>query len=54
MIAKSGSDIKAEDIQAHCKGHLHDWKCPKEVVLVKALPRNTMGKVLKEEVKNLF
>jgi len=54
VVAKSGSDIKAEAIQAHCKKHLHDWKCPKEVVLVKRLPRNTMGKVLKEEVKNLF
>jgi acyl-coenzyme A synthetase/AMP-(fatty) acid ligase len=37
-----------------CKKHLHDWKCPKEVNLVKELPRNTMGKVLKEEVKKLF
>jgi len=54
VVAKSGSDIKAEEIQAHCKNHLHDWKCPKEVVLVKELARNTMGKILKEEVKNVF
>jgi hypothetical protein len=40
--------MKPEEIRAHCKNNLHDWKCPKE------LPRNTMGKVLKEEVKNLF
>jgi acyl-CoA synthetase (AMP-forming)/AMP-acid ligase II len=41
-------------IQAYCKQHLHNWKCPKAVVFLKELPRNTMGKVLKEEVKKIF
>jgi malonyl-CoA/methylmalonyl-CoA synthetase len=54
VVTKPGSSIKPEDIRAHCKNHLHDWKCPKEVVFVEALPRNTMGKVLKEEVKKFF
>jgi malonyl-CoA/methylmalonyl-CoA synthetase len=54
VVTRPDSNIKPEQIQAHCKNHLHDWKCPKEVVFVKALPRNTMGKVLKEEVKKLF
>jgi acyl-coenzyme A synthetase/AMP-(fatty) acid ligase len=31
-----------------------DWKCPKEVMFLKELPRNKMGKVLKEEVIKLF
>ena len=54
VVTKSDSNIKPEKIRAHCKNNLHDWKCPKEVVFVKELPRNTMGKVLKEKVKNLF
>jgi malonyl-CoA/methylmalonyl-CoA synthetase len=54
VVIKPDSNIKPEDIRAHCKNHLHDWKCPKEVAFVKALPRNTMGKVLKEEVKKFF
>ncbi len=54
VVTKSGSNIKSEEIQTHCKNHLHDWKCPKEIVFVKELPRNTMGKVLKEAVKKLF
>lgn len=54
VVTKSGSNIKLGEIQAHCKKNLHDWKCPKEVVFVKELPRNTMGKVLKEKVKDLF
>ena len=54
VVTRPDSHIKPEDIRAHCKNHLHDWKCPKEVTFVKALPRNTMGKVLKEEVKKFF
>ncbi len=54
VVTKSDSNIKSEEIQSHCKNHLHNWKCPKEVVFVRELPRNTMGKVLKEKVKNLF
>ena len=54
VVKKPGSDVSPDDIRAMCKKHLHDWKCPKDVNLVKELPRNTMGKVLKEEVKRLF
>jgi malonyl-CoA/methylmalonyl-CoA synthetase len=54
VVTKAGSNIKPEEVRAHCKNNLHDWKCPKEVVFVKALPRNTMGKILKGEVKNIF
>jgi malonyl-CoA/methylmalonyl-CoA synthetase len=51
VVTKTDSNIKPETIRAHCKKNLHDWKCPQQVVFVKELPRNTMGKVLKEEVK---
>jgi acyl-CoA synthetase (AMP-forming)/AMP-acid ligase II len=54
VVPKADSNIKPEAIRAHCKNNLHDWKCPKEVVFVRKLPRNTMGKVLKEAVKNIF
>jgi malonyl-CoA/methylmalonyl-CoA synthetase len=54
VVTKIDTDIKPEEIRAHCKNNLHDWKCPKEVVFVRELPRNTMGKVLKAEVKNIF
>ena len=54
VVTTTDSNITSEEIRAHCKNNLHDWKCPKEVVFVKELPRNTMGKVLKEEVKNIF
>ncbi len=54
VVKMPGADVGENEIQAYCKQHLHDWKCPKVIFFVKELPRNTMGKVLKEEVKKLF
>lgn len=54
VVKIPGADVGENEIRAYCKKHLHDWKCPKSVSFVKELPRNTMGKVLKEEVKQLF
>jgi malonyl-CoA/methylmalonyl-CoA synthetase len=54
VVKKPAADVSEKDIQTYCKKHLHDWKCPKAVAFVENLPRNTMGKVLKEDVKKLF
>jgi len=54
VVAVSGTAITGTEIREHCRKFLHNWKCPKEIVFVEALPRNTMGKVLKDAVKKLF
>ena len=54
VVKKPDTDVSTGLVQAHCKKHLHDWKCPKEIKIVEELPRNTMGKVLKEEIKKFF
>ncbi|MGD9032987.1 MAG: AMP-binding protein [Desulfobacteraceae bacterium] len=54
VVLKPGSGIEAAEIQEFCKQHLHNWKCPKDLVFLEELPKNTMGKVLKEEVKKIF
>ena len=54
VVGKAGVDLSPDDIKAFCKERLHDWKCPKEIVFVEEIPKNTMGKVLKEDVKNFF
>lgn len=46
--------LDTASIRAFCKARLHDWKCPKEIEFIEAMPRNTMGKVLKEKVKKIF
>jgi malonyl-CoA/methylmalonyl-CoA synthetase len=54
VVREPGATVSAAEIHSHCKKHLHDWKCPKEIIFVEELPRNTMGKVLKEDVKKFF
>jgi len=54
VVPKPGSKIEPHEIQTFCKKHLHNWKVPKDVVFLKELPKNKMGKVLKEEVKKVF
>lgn len=49
-----GVQLSEEEVTAFCKQHLHTWKCPKKVLFVNEVPRNTMGKVLKEVVKQWF
>ncbi|MFC1867141.1 class I adenylate-forming enzyme family protein [Thermodesulfobacteriota bacterium] len=51
VVTKAGSVLKTDDVRSYCKEYLHDWKCPKEVVFLKELPKNRMGKVLKEKLK---
>jgi len=54
VVVRPGSRVGAQEIRNFCKKHLHDWKCPKEIVFLKELPKNRMGKVSKEEVKEFF
>lgn len=54
VTLKPGAELTEVDIKTYCKTHLHDWKCPKEVVFLEEIPRNTMGKMLKEKVKEIF
>ncbi len=54
VVKSPGSKDISSAIKYTCKEHLHDWKCPKEIIFIKKLPRNTMGKILKEDLKKLF
>jgi len=54
VVTEKGCDLDPNTIKTFCKEHLHDWKCPKEIIFVEEIPRNTMGKVLKDKVKRIF
>ncbi len=54
VALKTDTSTTAQEIRLYCKRHLLDWKCPKEIIFLNELPRNKMGKILKEEVKKLF
>ncbi len=58
LIAKPGTKLDAEAILASLKKNLANFKIPKRCFVVDELPRNTMGKVqknlLREQYKNVF
>ena len=58
VIPKPGARVDGEQIVAQLKSQLANFKIPKRCFVVDALPRNTMGKVqknlLREQHKQLF
>ncbi len=58
VIAKPGANVSADAVIAALKAQLANFKIPKKCVVVPELPRNTMGKVqknlLREQYKGLF
>jgi malonyl-CoA/methylmalonyl-CoA synthetase len=58
VIAKPGAQLNADQIIASLKSQLANFKIPKKCFVVQELPRNTMGKVqknlLRDQHKNLF
>ena len=54
IVLKPGFKPSVDEIRRFCKEHLSDWKCPKEFVFLKELPRNRMGKTMKDDVVRQF
>ncbi len=54
IVLKPGVTPAIDEIKKYCKERLLDWKCPKEVMFLKKLPRNRMGKIIKEDVVKQF
>jgi malonyl-CoA/methylmalonyl-CoA synthetase len=58
VVAKSGATVDPERVIAALKATLANFKIPKRCLVVPELPRNTMGKVqknlLREQHKSAF
>jgi len=55
VVLQEGSEVELKDIREHCvlEG-LAVQKCPEQLEIVDALPRNAMGKVLKQDLRSLL
>ena len=51
VVVKPGATLTEQGVIAHVKGKLANFKVPKRVIFLPELPRNTMGKVLKNELR---
>lgn len=44
--------ITEDELHTYCKEHLAKYKCPKEIILLEELPKNTTGKILRRNLKS--
>jgi long-chain acyl-CoA synthetase len=51
IVAKAGETITEDEITAHCKERLAAYKVPKQIALVDELPKSTVGKILRRELR---
>jgi len=55
VVVKDGPlDIEAHDIMTSLADSLAKFKQPKEIIFLETLPRNTMGKVQKNQLRNTY
>ncbi|WP_316151553.1 o-succinylbenzoate--CoA ligase [Cupriavidus sp. BIC8F] len=51
VVCKPGSSVMEADILTACRQRLAGYKCVKAVEFVNSLPRNAVGKILKQELR---
>ena len=54
VALRGGATASEQELRDHCRASLAAFKVPKAVSLVDALPRSSVGKVLKDELRALF
>ena len=51
IVLEAGAELSGEAAIAYCKGKLASFKKPKHVQFLDALPKNAMGKIVKDRLK---
>ena len=50
VVLKDGREENEEELLAHCRARLADFKCPKSIRFVADIPKGPTGKLLKREL----
>ncbi len=53
VVLEAGKKLSEEEVKAHVKANLANYKVPRSVTFLDELPRNATGKVLKRELNEL-
>lgn len=54
VVLAEGSDVSAMDLQKYCREHLAVYKCPKHIVFLESLPKNSTGKIMKRDLRDMM
>ena len=52
IVKAAGSDLSEADVIAWCKSNISNYKVPKQVSFLEAMPLNATGKILKTQLRN--
>ena len=53
VVAAPGATLTEADVIARCRSSLPGYKVPKVVRIIDALPKSTVGKILRRELRNV-
>jgi long-chain acyl-CoA synthetase len=53
VVLKTGEELSVDEVRIWCGQHLAGYKVPSEVTFRKELPRSTVGKVLRRELRRM-
>ena len=54
VVVRPGEQLTIEEVTAFCAGKIANFKHPRSLFTLDALPRNSMGKVLRRELREQF
>ena len=53
VVKAPGASLTADEVIAHCRKEMTAYKVPKTVVFLDALPKSTVGKILRRELRDV-
>lgn len=53
VVRRPNMTFEKDAVIAHCRERLAGYKCVKEVTFVETLPRNAVGKILKQRLRDV-
>ena len=54
IVPAPGRSLTEDEIIAHCRGKIGGYKIPRRMAFVDELPKSTMGKVLKNDLRRIY
>lgn len=54
VVLAEDAEVSAQDLQKYCRDRLAVYKCPKVIEFMEQLPKNSTGKILKRELRDLL
>ena len=53
FVVKNDQSLTEQDVKAHCKESLAGYKVPRIIVFIDELPKSTVGKILRRELREM-